>query len=856
MTMRIDGRQSVSALALVLGTLSTQSSQAQDTAAPPVGAEQSGVETVIVTGTTSKRTVLNASVAVTPITEQQLAQQAPRNTDEVLQMVPGIFVENTAGPVSNNYSVRGLPGGGQAFVRLIEDGMPLIYGGLNDDEVFQNDLSIGRVEALTGGSSGILTPNAAGASINFFSRPMNYEKGGGLARVSYASYNDIRGDAWYSAPIKSLGDDVAFAVGGYYESTKGTRSSAFRYPTWRIKAQLEKTFADAGFVRLTYRHWDEHDPYYADQPYSFTNNKIGSVPGLDTQFGSIIGPDFGRIVVPDSCYAHGQCLRTFSVSNGIHALGDMYRLDFQKPLSDGFSVFARARYTQTNWDFNGVFAGSGTGNAGLAPAATYLTNSADSPIQSLLQAGLAAFPGTTQFGIRRLNTGQVIAASDTTALNALNGNGLLEQTVLNRQVIKLNDFGSDFGAKYDSKGDSWTNSLTVGAMYYSTSLDNDQSGVATVINDVVNQSNIYDVVALNGAGGVVGTLSNNGLINYGTWGNGISYWHQTSTSIYANNEFSWNQKLFIDFGLRYEHLRRTGGNGNSSSLPIPAGIGGLLQVNPNAFDGTYSYYTAAESPLNWTVGVNYVVDPALSIYGRYEHAYQTNAPNPKATGITLWEAGVTVSKFGMVATVRGFRTEFNNQQWGGGVVPTNPDLNQGFFADSVTNGVDIDATYRPDYEPLAPLSLHVQGTYQESTFSNVRTGVINIGGQDISSEVNAFYNGKTPQRTPDVMFMIQPSWDLPDGMGNVYARYSYTGRIFADNGDQVVLPAYGVVSLGLIYNITDAMTLNVSGQNLTDEVGLTEGNPRQGFTQQIVNGYFYGRGIIGPNAQVSLTFKY
>jgi hypothetical protein len=37
---------------------------------------------------------------------------------------------------------------------------------------------------------------------------------------------------------------------------------------------------------------------------------------------------------------------------------------------------------------------------------------------------------------------------------------------------------------------------------------------------------------------------------------------------------------------------------------------------------------------------------------------------------------------------------------------------------------------------------------------------------------------------------------------------------------------------------------------------LTEGNPRQGVTQSVVNGYFYGRSIVGPNAMVSLTYKF
>jgi iron complex outermembrane receptor protein len=37
---------------------------------------------------------------------------------------------------------------------------------------------------------------------------------------------------------------------------------------------------------------------------------------------------------------------------------------------------------------------------------------------------------------------------------------------------------------------------------------------------------------------------------------------------------------------------------------------------------------------------------------------------------------------------------------------------------------------------------------------------------------------------------------------------------------------------------------------------LTEGNPNAGVTQKVVNGYFYGRGITGPNALVALTYKF
>jgi iron complex outermembrane recepter protein len=822
---------------------STPQAPEEPTAAQPL-------QTVVVTGSTSQRTLLNASVAITAINNEALQQRAPRTTVDVLQLIPGIFVEGTAGPVSNNYSVRGLPGGGQQFIRLIEDGMAPIYGGLNDDELFQYDLSIDHVEAIQGGSSGVLTPNAAGASINFISRKLNFDQGGGLAQVQGTTYGERRADVWYSAPIT---EGLAFAVSGYYDSNPGTRDSAFRYDTWHTKLQLEKQFGNGAWARLTYKKWDEHDPYYADQPYRDNNGNISGVPGLDTQFGNIIGPGFANITVPDSCT--NECFRTFSAQQGIHATGALYRIDINAPITDTLSVFARARYTSTDWNFNGVFAGSGTGNSGLASALTYLTPTADSPIQDLLTLGQAAFPGTTQFGIRSVATGQVIAASNAAALNGLNGNGLLQQTILNRQLILMRDWGSDFGVKWNTDGGAWTNSLTVGGMLYSTHQDNDQSGVAPVLNDVVNLSNIYDVVALNGAGGVLGTLTNNGLVSYGDWGAGISSYNQNSGSVYLNNEFAWNQRLHVDVGARWEREQETAAAGNSSSLPIPPGVQGVNQANPNAFNGTFNYTEGHETPTNYTFGVNYTVSPSLSVYGRYERGYNTNGVNPIGTAVILSEVGVTYSGFGFTGTVRGFRTLFDNQSFGGGVDPANPNLNLGFFGNSITNGIDFDGIYRPQFDPLRPFALHVQATYQDPTFSNVSTGTITINNVNISSEANAFYDGKTPGRTPNVMYTITPQYDLPGHYGQVYLRYNYIGRIFADNGNQVALPGYGVLSIGAIVNVTPKLALNVNVENVTNALGLTEGNPRQGFTQQIVNGYFYGRGIVGPTALVSLTYR-
>jgi outer membrane cobalamin receptor len=47
---------------------------------------ETGLDTIVVTGTTSQRTLLNASVDVTVVTPTDLEQKAPRTTADVLQL--------------------------------------------------------------------------------------------------------------------------------------------------------------------------------------------------------------------------------------------------------------------------------------------------------------------------------------------------------------------------------------------------------------------------------------------------------------------------------------------------------------------------------------------------------------------------------------------------------------------------------------------------------------------------------------------------------------------------------------------------------------------------------------------------
>jgi outer membrane receptor protein involved in Fe transport len=814
-----------------------------DPAATQAGDEASSLQEIVITGNTSgKRTLFNSSSNVTLANAADLQRKAPRSVAETLELVPGIYVEGTAGPASNNYSVRGLRGGAQTFITLEEDGMPILYGGGGADFYFQQDLSIDRMEAVEGGTSGVLAPNGAGATINFISLKPNFDKLVVAARVSGTTYKDARGDAYVSAPLT---DRLAFNVSGYYWSQEGQRKSPFRYNSYQVKGSLEQKLGDDGYVRVGYQRRDERDPYYADMPFAVdTSGNISSIPGLNLKRDNVLGEGFAHIAVPDSP-ATGNSIRTFNGKDGIHTTSNTFRIDAEKQVTDGLTLFGHARYLDGKYDFNGIFPGSGSGTAGLASAVNYLTPGV-SPVAGTLAAGLAAFPGTTQFGIRDTQTGQVIPASDTATLNGLNGNGLLQQTVLNHQTLATKDFGSDFGIKWDAHGSNVDNSLTVGGMFYDVRRRNDQSATATLINGVSNNSHIYDLVALNGTGAVLGQLTNDGMLSYGNWGQGIFNDHVQSYSTYFNDELTIGEKLHIDFGARHEWQDVSVNIGNTAvvNAPVPAGTPGLAQDVGSTFDGTYSHTSASYEDTAYTLGVNYELTHSLSLYARGARGFQTNGGDTGGThaptDLTLYEGGVRFQNRWVAASVVGFRTIFKNQSYQF-INPADPANASNALANNKTNGVQVDATFRP----VRFFSVDVTGVYQDPKLNNLR----------FDGVAQPQYEGNTPERTPKKLLTVTPTFTLPNGLGEVYGRWKYIGKVFADSGNGIALPSYSVFSIGTNVNVTRQISVGVSVDNLTNVKGFTEGNPRQGQTQTIVDGYFYGRGIAGRNALASVTFR-
>src|SRR5690606_10581523 len=95
---------SIGTRALLLASaavLPVGSAFAQDQAAPP--ADDNNEELVVTGQTTRNRPLITASADITYANRADIDRKAPRSTADMLELVPGIFVEGTAGQISNNY---------------------------------------------------------------------------------------------------------------------------------------------------------------------------------------------------------------------------------------------------------------------------------------------------------------------------------------------------------------------------------------------------------------------------------------------------------------------------------------------------------------------------------------------------------------------------------------------------------------------------------------------------------------------------------------------------------------------------------------------------------------------------------
>lgn len=752
-------------------------------------------EEIVVTGTAGGGiSRQDAAFAITSINAEAIERAAPNSTADLFKVIPGVSAESSGGQNGANIFVRGYPSGGDAeFVTLTVQGVPFFspptLSFLENTQLIRIDETIERVEAVRGGTGALFGNGQPGLTVNFVQK-----EGGrdfeGLVKASITDYGDLRGDMLLSGP---LGDSTSFMVGGYYSSGEGIRSPGFTAEKGgQITANVRHDM-DRGSILVFARYLKDRGQWLLPIPVIRDGDKVRQFGNIDPGTGVLAGPETRLAVLPDGT-------RT-DLADGRGA--DLINLgtNFDYEIGDGLQLRYRASYLKGDAD-----------TTGLVPAST--ATSADAYAASL---------GSTIGSLTYVNGGEAVAG-DQQVIRA--------GTWIVRKQIK--DFTNDLAVEWDSG----TNKFTVGA-YYSDFSSNDQWNLGNVhLLTAENNARLLDLTLADGR-----VVTNNGYTQ-GSFFNVNAAYDGREYAFYAVDEFQVTPELRLDAGIRYQHYKASGTlENNDFGVNVDGDPDTLYDNGTAVLNGTFSNIAYKKGAWSWTVGANYDVSSSVGVYARYNRGNTNPFFDNLRDGIFVsprvdnFEGGVKVRTdlVSLYATL--FHTKFK------GLVTT-VIQNGAPVADiggARSTGIELEGQIRP----VDNFSVAFSGTWLDAKYRDFFAG----GGTiDLS--------GNRVQRQPKWQWRVTPAYDIPfgdDGKVSLYSTFSYVGDRFSDTANTQSLPNYFKIDAGISVDVNRALSFAVTADNLTDEAGLTEGDPRQlGGGSQVVN----ARPILGRSFRFSAAYRF
>jgi catecholate siderophore receptor len=792
-----------------------------------------GQEEIVVTsraGTETRRKV-EASYGITTLSEEQLRMRGPTSVADALKSVPGFWVEASGGEASANIRARGIPLEGYSTVALYENGLPVQHDSgmsyLNADQSFRIDETIERLEVVRGGPSSIFAAYAPGGTINFIPRRAG-DHVEGVAKLTLGDYGLHRVDAWLGGPV----GDWRVSAGGFFREDNGVRPPGFRADHGgQFRATMAREF-DRGRIEFDIKRLNDTVDFYLGVPLALDGKgKVASVPGFNPNYGTFAGPD-----LMSRSFRTRTGTYDFDLAKGTHVELTQATLKFTYDL-DGWRLENGARYRDSDTLRNGLF------------PVTPMT--AQARADAFLPAARTLFPGTSRIEFRYVGDGQKFDAANQ------NGNGLVIDAMLRSVVVPEREFVDDLRL-LRTIGLAGDHDVALGA-YYANVEERFQRTSATGLLEIRQQARLLDAVALDSAGRVLGSLTEAGISRYGSeFANAHS--GSDTIALYVSDEWKPLPSLRIDLGARWEHVAMHGASERVGTFN--------LNQSPTASDDTVLAGTGLFDPLDrgfdhlsWTIGANWQVARSMGLFARYTGTSRLPSLNDFLTNpsrsdmrkqtIRLAEGGWTMSTGNVDLYATGFYTTYDSYSFGELVfVPaSNGFESRTRFTDTQSFGVELEGMFRPtDW-----FDVNFAATWQRATFRNFRflEAVNNV-------PTPRDYTGHRLIRAPGTSVRITPAINLLSGRLRAELDIERYGKRFSDAANTQILPAYTVLNSKLRFDLSAAVSLYLYGDNLLNEIGLTEGNPRTG---QFASGdagarYFIARPIVGRNFRFAAMYRF
>ncbi len=841
---------------------------AADQAPPPTPAsneakaaankDTQSLEGIVVTGTATSVRKLDASYSVTAADLEQIKMSNPKSTADVLKISPGIWPESSGGQTGANIEIAGFPGGGDApfFTNMVQ-GSPL-YGMsslsfMDSSSLLRLDDTIERVEIVQTGPGVLYGAGQMGATANFILRQGTAETHGDIG-VTYGDEGLLRVDGFVGFKIA---DGWYGSIGGFWRESDGVRDPQFKADDG---GQLTATLThdlDNGSFMLWARKLDDKNQFIVPTPFiedaSGNFSKYPGFDGLTDSFGSraiqhvtIVNPAGGT---ENADLANGR-------GGDMNFFGGNYDAEF-----NGWTVSDKFVWNSGDLNTNALFSGPNPkplgyflyGCAAPSGQTSGFCDSNNKPIDS---------NWLNDYGLGNLPVGSV------------NYTGA---TSLNQSVIQqgwwfiqkhLENFNNDFRL---SKEIFDGNTLT-GGLYLAHYTDRDNWSLGNPML-MTNTPNATPITLSYVDNGVTKFITNpQGILGYGKGFNILEHGTGDNKAFYLADSWRWNNWLF-DVGGRIENIDVDQYTCNQKNVDLDGDPNTLWDNNAQICNGTYTKLNYDKTHPSFTIGANYDIADNMSAYIRgstgghfndFDNGIRgTNGNFSPMQKVHNFEYGWKWQSEWAFIDVSAYHRQFtgltNNRTNSVGTpldCNGDPTSESGLAQCTYIYGADTKGVNFHGLFTWTNFKVDTLVAYQDGHYSHAATATPYT---DVNGNTQyADYNGQPLQRQPKLRWYVTPSYNFVFDWGNIlpFVTYTHVGQRYEDQTGLAPLGEFDTWDFGVVANVGSNWQFRVQGTNLSNEIGLTEGNARVAGVPTGPGGVLLARSIEGReiNFQVKYNF--
>ena len=836
------------------------------------------LQEVVVTASATGVKKLDASYSIVSVDQDIIKQSNPKSTADLLKVSPGIWPESSGGQTGANIEVAGFPSGGDApfFTNMIE-GMPL-YGMpslsfMDSSSLFRLDDTVDRVEVVQGGPGALFGPGQMGASANFLLKRGTDQTTGSVG-VTYGNEGLWRLDANVGFKIA---DGWYGSLGGFYRESEGVRPPQFSADQGGQFTATVNHDLEGGSLFIWGRVLDDKNQFIVPVPViEDASGNFSSYPGfcpLKCSYGSwniqntTLPNPAGGFENANLANGRGGNLYYFGIKYDQH-FGNLEVLN--NLILDGGGIDTNALFSGPNPRQLGVLLYGCQPVPGYTQPAGYCTggtpvdtnNYGIDPKTGAITYPNAGGPGTG------LPVGYNVQAT-------YSGSGVpvpLTQDVIQQGWWYIQKSLSNAA---DELRLNWTlfegNTLTGGVYFAKYSMNDNWS-----LGNQMLMTNTPNATAINleyltgatcttpGAGNICHLTSNQGFINWNNNYNIMQHGNATNIAGYLSDSWRIGGWLF-DAGARLEnidvHWRGCGTDGGSTQHVALGSPFDLWDNNVQQCNGSWEYEHYTTTRPTFTGGINYEFSDHFSVYVRANTGNHFNDFDNGIRGtdgkyaptqtITNYEGGLKFQASWVYADVNLYKRDFSGLQYqetnaagvGTGVIST---------YGSTAKGVNFTGTVRPfENAVIRLIADYMDGHYENYVGC---APYIDIFGKNQCANIN----GAPIQRQPKWHLQATPSYTVPWSNGDLtgFVTYEYVGQRYEDITGLQPLGTYYLLSAGVVANVGSHWQLRVQGSNLTNQIGLTEGNARKTGQAAGIGGVLLARPIEGQEINFTAYYKF